>query len=168
MTTGLDSQRGATGFDEPAPPARLIVCERRGTWAVALRRFLPSTEMRVYETRSLAECWEMLALARASFVVAELTRPGADELLDRMLRLSREHPLARVAVVAERALAPCEWLTREAGAVHFAISPRDLGSLAHLAARHLEAAPKPALSLVEQIWARLPWQRHASTEGGTS
>jgi len=101
----------------------------------------------------------MLARHPASFVVAELTRSGVPALLDRMASLEREFPLARVAIVAERALATCEWLMREAGAVHFTVSPRELKPLARLAARHVQAAPRPQLSVAERIWASLPWRR---------
>jgi hypothetical protein len=138
-------------------PARLIVCERDGHFAVALRRELPRPEIRVLETRSVDECWEALARWPASFVVVELTRTNATALLERMVWLERDFPLARVAVVADRALGFCEWLLREAGAVHFTVSPRRFGPLGCLAVRHLDAAPRPRLSLPERIWASLPW-----------
>lgn len=142
-----------------ASSARLIVCERRGDWAVALRRELGAAGPRVYETRSVAECWEMLAGRPASFVVAEWTRSSAQALLERMAWLERDFPRARVAVVAERSLAWSEWRVREAGAVHFTVSPRQMGPLASLAVRHVAAAPRPRLSLTERIWADLPWRR---------
>ena len=80
-----------------------------------------------------------------------------EALLDRIVRLGKEFPPARAAVVAERDLAPCEWLVRESGAVHFCVSPREAGPLARLAVRHLEAAPQPERTLVQQIWDELPW-----------
>lgn len=135
----------------------MIVCEREGRWAVALRRDLPRPEVRVHETRSVEECWEMLTRWPASFVVVELTRANATAVLERMAWLERDFPLARVAVVADRALGFCEWLMREAGAVHFTVSPRRLGPLGGLAVRHLDAAPQARLSLTERIWAGLPW-----------
>ena len=46
---------------------RLIVCERSGTWAAALRRELAEAGVGLGETRSLVECWESLAAATASF-----------------------------------------------------------------------------------------------------
>ena len=76
-----------------------------------------------------------------------------------MARLPRDFPLARVAVVADRSLAPGEWLMREAGAVHFTTSPRRLGSLAAAVGRHLEQVPRPPQGLAERIWATLPWGR---------
>ncbi|MHC4180462.1 MAG: hypothetical protein ACYSWU_23415, partial [Planctomycetota bacterium] len=72
--------------------ARLIVCERSGRWAVGLRRELAAGEVRVYETRNLADCWEMLAEAPASFVIVELSAGGVAALLRQMASLEREYP----------------------------------------------------------------------------
>jgi hypothetical protein len=142
-----------------AAPARLIVLERTGAWAVALRRELPASGMPIHETRSVPECWEMLRRHPASFLVAELTQSSAQTLLERIAWLERDFPLARAAVVAERSLTAWQWPAREAGAVHFTVSPRELRPLADVAIRHLEAAPKPRRSVVERIWASLPWGR---------
>ncbi len=137
---------------------KLILCERTGRWAVGLRRELGDVGVRVYETRSLAHCWEVLAESPAGFVVVELTRANIDGLLRRMARLQADFPRARVAVVADRALSDHEWLLREAGAVHFTCSPRRLGPLARLAVRHLEQVPVPPQTPTERIWASLPWK----------
>ena len=157
MTPGPGSNYDAARLPAEAGRARLIVMENAGRWAVALRRELPVPAVRVHQTRSVPECWEMLARHPASFVVAELTRAGAKALLDRTAWLERDFPLARVAVVAERSFWSWEWLMREAGAVHFTVSPRRLQSLASLALRHLDRAPKPDRSVTGQIWASLPW-----------
>jgi hypothetical protein len=101
----------------------------------------------------------MLARWPASFLVVELTRANAEALVARMASLGREFPLARAAVVADRKLGWCEWTLREAGAVHFAVSPREMAPLARVAVRHLDAAPSPERTLTERIWARLPWGR---------
>ena len=159
MTRDVDSVACCQPLPDGAGRARLIVCELTGRWAVALRRELPQPGVRVYETRSVPECWAALARAPSSFVVAELTGVNAGALLDRMAELERDFPLARVAVVARRSLSPYEDLMREAGAVHFNTSPRRAKSLARLACRHLERMPKPERTLTEQIWDRLPWAR---------
>lgn len=152
---------GSAVLPAGATEARLIVCEHAGRWAVALRRELAPAALRVYETRNLADCWEMLAEAPASFVIVELSAADVAALLRRMARLGRDFPLARVALVAERSLAGYEWLMREAGAVHFVCSPRQAGPLARLAAGHLAQAPAPQRSLTQQIWAGLPWRKEA-------
>jgi hypothetical protein len=125
---------------------------------VALRRELTGAGVRVWETRTLADCWTELDASPASFVVVEL---GGDlsGLLGRMARRPREFPRARLAVVADRVLAGHEWLMREAGAVHFVCSPRRVGTLAQLACRHLAQVPPPQQSLTERIWASLPWAK---------
>ncbi len=139
-------------------PARLIVCERTGRWAVALRGESAFAGVRVWETRSLAECWKLLAESPCSFLVAELTSANADDLLRRLARLEREFPGVRAAVVARRSLADHQWLVREAGAIHFTCSPRQLTPLAEAACRHLcqVEVSEPALS--ERMWASLPWE----------
>lgn len=157
MTTPLEPTPSDRPRSERATLARLIVCEHEGRWAIGLRRELAGPGVRVDEARSLPECWAMLARWPASLLVVELTRRNARALIERMASLGREYPRARIAVVAERSLAPWEWLMREAGAVHFTVSPRRLGALARLAVRHLGAAPRPARSLTERIWDHLPW-----------
>lgn len=140
----------------PTVPARLIVCEHTGRWAMTLRRELAESGVRVWETRTLADCWSELAQSPASFVVLELgSRPVG--LLRHLARQPREFPLARLAIVADRSLADYQWLMREAGAVCFLSSPRQVGPLAQLACRHLAQVPPPQQSLTERIWTSLPW-----------
>lgn len=137
--------------------ARLIVCERSGPWAVALRAELAGASVRLAETRSLADAWQAMAATPAAFLIVEATAANLDSLLRRMAWFSRDFPLARVAVVAARRLAKFEWLMREAGAVHFVCSPRRLAPLAELVIRHMAGVPMPRQTLGERIWASLPW-----------
>jgi hypothetical protein len=132
---------------------------------VALRRELVEAGVRVWETRTLSDCWSELAKSPASFLIVEL-RGNVADLLHRMARQPREFPAARLAVVADRSLAGYEWLMREAGAVHFLCSPRKVGPLARVACRHLAQVPPPQQSLTERIWASLPWgERSGATRG---
>lgn len=140
------------------PPARIIVCEKTGRWAVALRREL-GAKPRVYETRSLPECWEELAASPASWLLLEATEANLDGLTLRLTELGRDFPEARAVVCADRSLAPCEWLLREAGAVHAVFSPRELVPVARMSKRHLAAVPLPPRSVRERVWERLPWSR---------
>jgi hypothetical protein len=136
--------------------AKLIVCERTGRWAVALRRELAESGVRVWETRTLADCRDELVENPASFAVVELgTNLGG--LLRLLASQPRRFPAARLAVVANRSQADYEPLIREAGAVHFLCSPRKAGLLARLACRHLAQVPPPQQSFAERIWASLPW-----------
>lgn len=154
----MDDDQRAVLLPDGVEAARLIVCEQSGRWAAALRRELALTEARPYETRSLARCWDELAMAPASIVVVELRAEIVDELLGRMARLHREFPLACVAVVADRSLCEYEPLMREASAVYFTCSPRRLGPLAGLACQHLAEAPVPRQTVAERIWSGLPWK----------
>ena len=124
---------------------------------MALRREV-GARRRVYETRSVLQCWEMLAGSPGSFVLVELTAGNLEPLLQRMARLERDFPLARVALVADHKRTPYQWLLREAGAVDFVTSPRRLGPLAALACRHLSTSPRPPRSVTDRIWEELPWK----------
>ena len=114
--------------------------------------------VRVWETRTLADCGKELAASPASFAVLELSgEPAA--VLRFLARQPREFPAARLAVAADGSRAGDEGLLREAGAVHFLSSPRQAGLLARLACRHLAQAPPPLQGLSERIWSGLPWAR---------
>ncbi len=146
----------------PSSAARLIVCEAHGTWSVGLHRELAETGVRVWECRSLPEAWEALRQTPAAFLVAEVTPENIEDLLRRTAWFSRDFPHARIAVVAPRTMARLEWLLREAGAVHFVTSPRRLPHLAGLVVRHLANAPLGSQTMVERIWASLPWGRQGT------
>jgi hypothetical protein len=136
--------------------AKLIVCERTGRWAVALRRELAEAGVRVWETRTLADCRDELVENPASFAVVELGKNVAG-LLRLLASQPRRFSAARLAVVTDRAQADYQWLLREAGAVHFLCSPRQVALLARLACRHLAQVPPPQQTLAERIWTSLPW-----------
>jgi len=145
-----------------SPGSRLIVCERTGEWTAALRKELVDLNVKVFECRRLAEAWAALAQTNAIFLIAEATSGNLSELVERLKWLRRDFPHARAAVVADRSLTDCEWLVREAGAIHFLASPRQLQSLVTIVIRHFAIVPLPAQTLTEQIWASLPWARHGT------
>jgi len=135
---------------------RLIVCEQSGLWAAALRRTLgAAVELR--QTRSLTECGRELAQAGSSLVAVELSADRVTRVAAFVAWISRRVPQALPIVLAERSLAGHEWWLREAGAAHFAISPRGLTVLAEVARRHGRRFPPPAQSWSQRIWATLPW-----------
>jgi hypothetical protein len=138
--------------------ARLLVCEKSGEWAAALRRSaaeLAASHV-VGETRSLAECREALEAAPASMIVFEISLANLEMVLSWMVELDR-FPLARAIVVGGREIGPYEWLLREAGALHVALAKRSLRPVATLALRHLAAYPPEPTGIVERIFANLPW-----------
>jgi hypothetical protein len=142
-----------------AKPARLVVCERTGRWALALRRELAGAGLRVWETRTLKDCESVLGESPGSFVVLELGEKNIQEILDFTRNWQAEYPLFRFAVVADRDMASYNWLMQEAGAVEFVCSVRKTGALARTACRHLAQVPSLPQSLSERIWANLPWGR---------
>ena len=171
------------------------MCERTGRWAVALRRELAATGVRVWETRTLAGCREELEQSPASFVTLEVggdlpaccvsscgsreifrgaagcgrgdkRREGReDEGKDARHRSrtdcgQQQNPLVLAVPLPSRlSPSPLSWLMREAGAVHFVDSVRQVGLLARLACRHLAQVPPPQQTLTERIWAGLPWKQ---------
>lgn len=134
-----------------------MIAERSGGWADAMRVELAETGVRLWEAGPRPELAEVVAEAPGSFLVLELTPKNAAWLLDALVDLQRAWPRVRAAVVAGRSLGAWQWLMREAGAVHFLTSPRQLAPLVDLACRHLAAAPVPQQTFSERIWASLPW-----------
>jgi hypothetical protein len=138
-------------------PARLVVCERTGNWAAALRRELGDTGIRVWETRLPEDCGAMLSAAPSSFAVLELNEDKIRGLLDSITSWREQFPLFRFAVVANRNLDSYQWLMREAGAADFISSLRKVDTLSQTACKHLAQMPAMPQILTERIWSNLPW-----------
>jgi len=138
--------------------AKLIVCEKTGRWATAWRQAIDGSQ--IFETRSLADCWEELTNYPASLIALETTSANLEQVATWIARLGRFFPSARAVVLAQRTLQPAAPPLREAGAIHFLCTPRKIDSLARLAERHLATAPKKPRSPSEQIRDRLPWGRN--------
>jgi len=134
----------------------VIVCERRGIWAAGLRSHLPR-EIRVFETRTPADCRRELVVSPASLVAVELQPSNVAGTLNLLADVKGRFPLSRAVAMAERGWEPYEWLLREAGAIHFTTSPRQSAALARLAVRLAGRVPVPRTTLVAQIWDSLPW-----------
>jgi len=95
--------------------------------------------------------------------VLEVNLANLRNVLELAADLGRRFPHARWAAVAERANASYEGLLREAGAMHFATSPRTADVLARLAVRHAARVPRPKASLAARIWESLPWHEAATS-----
>lgn len=147
------------------PSERLIVLEREGHWAAALRRDLDGLGVRVLEVRSWDEVRESLGKWPAALVAAELTEAGAAEFLTAIPHLGRWHPQAAVVVLAERRLAPYRDLLREAGALHFITSPRRLAEVAEIVRRRASklAAATSTADFLDEIRANLPFSSRSTT-----
>jgi hypothetical protein len=149
------------------PQTILIVMERSGSWAVALRRWLKDSTVRVIETRSLEEFWQRLVEYPAALAAWELNDTNIRAIVGALVRSQREFPRAAAVVLAERSLAACAELMREAGAIHFVDSPRAISVVAEMA-RRLASRPTDIASgrqhladenddLLAAIWSNLPW-----------
>lgn len=135
----------------------VILCERSGAWACAVTRHLPD-DVRLRQTRGLGECAAELAEFPTSLLALELTRQNFAGVLALLSAVGRKFPQARVVILAQRELGDYEWLFREAGAIHFTSSPRELAGLPGLVRRHFRRVPAPpATSLAAQVWDALPW-----------
>ena len=143
--------------------AKLIVCEKSGTWAAALRRELAADEIRVYETRSLAECCDELRAAPASFVLCEATAANVANVCEFLAWLARRRPDTRAVVAASADAAEFADLFYEAGAIHVVTNARALRVAANLVRRHLQRFPAQQDSLRTQLWSRLPWSESSAT-----
>lgn len=127
---------------------------------MALRVYGGVASPNMVETRSLFDCSDALRAHPGSFVLLELVDRNGGALLKWLADLDQLDPQARGAVAADRSMRSWEWLVREAGAVWFVTSPRQVGPIARMARRHLEAIPKPPRPLVEELWDSLPWARY--------
>lgn len=144
----------------------VVFCERTGNWAAAWRRLearlagrdWPPRLPRLLETRSPAECREVLSKHHGSFVIIELGAPALEPTLELLFHTLTEVREAATAVVAARPLLPYEDLVRELGAHAFVVSPLNLEALHVAAVRHLaKSASTTYLDVRERIWKNLPW-----------
>ncbi len=136
---------------------RLVVCERSGEWATALRRQIPSGEASLRQVRSADGAWQVFSEFPASLFVWEFVGERLNEQLTRLQALRRRFPRTQVVVVASRELIEWEWSIREAGALHVTYSIGDLDPLVRLARRHLRRVDSCDPGMRQHILSELPW-----------
>jgi DNA-binding response OmpR family regulator len=146
----------------------LIICEKTNHWAVALRWALLAQPVRVYETRTWNHAWQALQDEQSSLVAIELRRGQLEEVLRQLRQITIRSARTGAIVLTERSMAEHEWLLREAGALHVAVSTRNLAPLARLVGRFCRRE-RSARKLIEHdqdadsfairavVWQRLPW-----------
>ena len=142
---------------EPMAFAKFLVCEESNRWTVALRWGLARNHTQLVVAQDLNNCWQNVHLAPASFVALELNESNLESIVERLQDVRSRFPLTRVAVMCDRSLASCQWLVREAGAVHVAVSIRDVSIIIRLAERHLAQVRRPLVGIRQSVWDRLPW-----------
>jgi DNA-binding response OmpR family regulator len=148
--------------------ARWIICEKSGHWASTLRGAFTAAGIRIHETRSLSECWRELEQSPCGIVGLELTANTLDGLIPWMIRFRRRFPCGRMVMLADNRWRHLEWLSREAGAIHFFDSGSRPRPLVSLVRRHLEQNPAAGDSeqdLMRNIWERLPWSTPLARNG---
>lgn len=137
-------------------PVHLIVCERTGRWAVALKRAL-GDELKLTETRSLPACTAELSHDPFGVVAVEVTSLNLEAVLASLAAWQRRFPDARVIALGDESLAAADHLLREAGAALVLHSTRESPRAAKLVQRHAARVPAPDLPLEQAIHNRLPW-----------
>jgi hypothetical protein len=164
----------------------LIICERSGDWAIALRRALQAAglgdrqgldnapgnqtaagKITLHETRSPAECLALLDDFATAVVAVELTFGNANAVLEMLTALDRRSPRFVTIALVSPALEIDVSVLRECGAVHVVRSFVEAPAVIDITERHLtrrELSPQqnaeqgsPSGSLREEIWQRLPW-----------
>jgi len=114
--------------------------------------------LRLHVTKDLNDCWRALADSPASFVALELNSQNLELIVARLQDLRCRFPLARATVMCDRSMTSCQWLAREAGAVHVADSTRDMSTIIRLATRHFAQLNRPEVGIRQSVWDRLAWQ----------
>lgn len=160
-----------------AARSTLVVFERSGSWAVAIRQALArsaakaggaakasaeapganATPCRLVETRTVSDCREALSRTPDALVAIALAPETCDDGLALLAAIADEFPSARAVVLADRKMRSYEWLARELGAAHFACSPRRMDEICAVLGRHAANRPAPARGTAERIWETLPW-----------
>lgn len=146
----------------------LIVCERHGQWAAALRSLIPEVAGRLVETRSQIATEEALAANPQCFVAVQVDSDEWDGVVSFLQQASQRYPRARFAVLLDCVAGGQEILFREAGAIEVIHSVLDLPRLAKLACRHADRQASGELSLQRFVQARMPWKPATAIAQGSA
>jgi hypothetical protein len=144
------------------PKCHLIVCEKTGQWATALRVIAPSAPALV-ETRSLTAAQDALAGAPASCVALLATPDNLASVVAFIQEGGRRYSLARFVGLLNPEDITLETMLREAGAIDVICSVLDLPRLSGVAERHAARTPRTEASVVEWVQARMPWKALAKS-----
>jgi hypothetical protein len=137
--------------------ARVIVCEKTGRWATALRNLLPSAQISICETRTLEECAARLRESPASLVVVELTAENWPAVCRWLSWQAGQFVHMRAVAVATADVRDVDAVVRSAGAHHVVDSIARLGKLTRWIVRHIQQAPHSKSSVRQWTWSRMPW-----------
>ncbi len=163
--------------------APLVVVERDGQWAAALRLALGERRLkpgdfggatlldvvRITELRSMDDLWPALREQPTGTIALEVTMANVKQFAKALLRLEREFSSAIAFAVAARGLAAYSGMIREAGAVCVTDSPRCLADVCELVALRIakQADLRGASNNdADQIFSSLPWTELVNRENG--
>jgi DNA-binding NarL/FixJ family response regulator len=144
----------------------LIVLERDGNWAAAVRREFDDAIFPIVEARSWDETWKVVDKMPAALVAAELSAADPERMLAVLSRIERRHPQAAVVVLADRRFAPYRDLLLEAGALHFITSPRRLHEIRGIVKRRAARFGITARDRLDEIRTNLPWSELRAGDWG--
>jgi hypothetical protein len=136
---------------------RLILLEKTGRWAAAVRLAHAGRLPPLVETRSWADCSAAVRDWPRSLVAVEVTPGNLGAAVDWIVSAARSFPACRLVCLTTPELSPAELLLREAGAIDVIRSVLETPRLARLARRHDVRAPRQAQSLEEFVAERMPW-----------
>jgi hypothetical protein len=143
--------------------ARVIVCEKTGRWATALRNLLPSAQISICETRTLEECAVRLRESPASLVVVELTAENWPRVCRWLPWQTGQFIHMRAVAVATADVRDADVVVRSAGAHHVVDSVARLAKLTRWIVRHIHQAPHSKSSVRQWTWSRMPWPPRGRT-----
>lgn len=143
-------------------PRQFVVCESSQRWTVALRWALANGKIQVDTVSSLEACLERLEAKPLGVVAIEVSLLGIELMLRTIRDLREAFPSYALIALAD---GECEHvpLLYEVGAVHVAVSRRDLRSTVRLVGRCLSAAEQVPTSYRDEVWSRMPWADNAVT-----
>ncbi len=142
-------------------PASLILLERHGIHAVAFRRHVVGVP--IVETRSWDDCMSELGARPGSVLCIATDKQQWLRSVKRIRMLQSRRPKPYVIVMMDRIDAKSSEtrivdVFHEVGCGFVVQSPFQMRDAAKLAIRHVASQTRPPISIVEQIWQRMPWQ----------
>ena len=145
----------------PRKPASLIMLERHGIHAVAFRRHVEGVP--IVETRSWPDCLSELDARPGSVLCIATNKQQWLRSIERIRALQSRQPKPYIIVMMDRNEIRSSGtrivdVFHEVGCSFVVQSPFQVPDAAKLATRHVAIQPSPPISIVEEIWQRMPWQ----------